>query len=65
MAKSKSDMISKGKSKYEDGINAIGGARAYRDCGSKGGMDTAVCLAGLKEALDEGDWATKWANAMA
>ena len=58
-------MISKGKDKYEGGIKAIGGARAYRDCGAKGGMDTAVCLAGLKEALDEGDWADKWSTAMA
>lgn len=58
-------MISRGKAKYEGGIRAIGGARAYRDCGARGGMDVAVCLAGLKEALDEGDWASKWADAMA
>ena len=64
MPKSKSDMIATGARKYEAGIKAIGGARAYNDCGAKGGMDTAVCLAGLRSALNEGDWAAKWASAM-
>lgn len=65
MAKSKSTMISQGKAKYISGIKAIGGAKEYFSCGAKGGMDVAVCLAGLREALSEEDWGSKWEHAMA
>lgn len=64
MVKSKSDMIATGKKKYIASIKAIGGAREYYACGSKGGMDVAVCLAGLREALTEEDWGDKWETAM-
>lgn len=60
----KSQMISKGKEKYISSIRSLGGANAYYSCGAKGGMDTAVCLKGLKEALSEADWADRWATAM-
>ncbi len=62
--RSKSDMIAKGKVKYEAGIKAVGGAAKYRQCGAEGGMNTAICLAAEKASLDEGDWAAKWATAM-
>jgi hypothetical protein len=62
---SKSDMIAKGKRKYVASINAIGGAEAYRTCGAKGGMDTAVCLKGLKAALTVENWASAWETSMA
>lgn len=64
MPKSKSDMIAIGKTKYSKGVKAIGGAKEYYRCGAEGGMDTAVCLAGLREALTEEDWADKWETAM-
>lgn len=57
-------MISRGKTKYVAKIKALGGASAYRDCGAKGGMEVAICLKGLKEKLDEGDWADAWEVAM-
>ena len=57
-------MIAKGKKKYEAKIKALGGAKAYRDCGEKGGMEVAICLKGLKAKLDEGDWANAWEVAM-
>ena len=57
-------MIAKGKTKYEAKIKAMGGAAAYRTCGAKGGMEVAICLKGLKEALDEADWARAWEVAM-
>jgi hypothetical protein len=65
MAKSKSEMISKGKEKYVSSIRGLGGASAYYSCGEKGGMDVAICLNGLKRALDETDWSDRWATAMA
>lgn len=61
----KARMISKGKTKYEAKIKALGGAKAYYDCGEKGGMDVAICLKGLRAKLDEGDWASAWETAMA
>ena len=54
-----SAMISKGKAKYLAKIKALGGATAFRSCGAKGGMEVAICLKGLKEKLDEGDWADR------
>jgi len=60
----KREMISKGKDKYESGIDEIGGAKTYYDCGDKGGMDVAVCLKNAKRKLDESDWAEKWETAM-
>ena len=56
----KSTMITKGKEKYISSIRGLGGASAYYSCGAKGGMDVAVCLKGLKEALSESDWADRW-----
>lgn len=56
----KAAMISKGKTKYIGKIKALGGAKAYHDCGAKGGMDVAICLKGLKAKLDETDWADAW-----
>ena len=36
----------------------------YRKCGHLGGMDTALCLMGLKEKLGrKGEW-DKWGKAM-
>lgn len=61
---SKSALISKGKTKYEASIKRLGGASAYRACGAKGGMDTALCMKGLKAKLSESDWANAWAAAM-
>ncbi len=61
-----STMISKGQTKYISSIKALGGANAYRDCGSKGGMKTATCLKALKAKVGtEEDWGAKWATAMA
>jgi hypothetical protein len=61
---SKSDLVTRGKTKYVAKIRALGGASAYRDCGSKGGMDVAICLKGLKEKLSETDWGNAWETAM-
>jgi len=60
----KEEMIRKGKEKYTKKIKALGGAKAYYDCGAKGGMDVAVCLRGLRVALTEEDWANAWEVAM-
>ncbi|TRZ51721.1 MAG: hypothetical protein D4S01_04210 [Dehalococcoidia bacterium] len=57
-------MISRGKTKYEAKIRALGGATAYRSCGAKGGMEVAICLKGLKAKLSESDWASAWEVAM-
>jgi hypothetical protein len=64
MAKSKSEMINRGKTKYVDSIRGLGGASAYYSCGDKGGMDVAICLHGLKKALTEDDWSRRWEVAM-
>lgn len=56
----KSAMITKGKEKYIESIRSLGGASQYRTCGAQGGMNVAVCLKGLKEALSESDWADRW-----
>jgi len=57
---SKAALISKGKAKYTAKINALGGASAYLSCGAKGGMDTAICMKGLKAKLTATDWADAW-----
>lgn len=56
----KSAMIAKGRRKYEANVDA----GKWRDCGAKGGMETAVCLKGLKAALTTADWANRWETAM-
>lgn len=62
---SKSAMIAKGKKKYLEKVNALGGADAYRSCGAKGGMDVAICLKGLKAKVSTAsDWASNWEAAM-
>lgn len=61
----KEDMIAKGKKKYIAKVGALGGAAAYRKCGDKGGMDVAICLHGLKEALTTEDWGDAWETGMA
>lgn len=53
-------MISKGKAKYVAKIAAMGGADAYRACGAKGGINTAICMKGLKAKFTAGDWANFW-----
>jgi len=60
MAADKSAMIAKGKRKYIANVDAA----KWRDCGAKGGMETAVCLKGLKAALSTTDWANRWETAM-
>jgi len=50
--------------KYEASIRLLGGASAYRACGAKGKVKAiAECMKGLKAALTESDWATKYKNA--
>jgi len=47
--------------KYEASIRLLGGASAYRACGAKGKIKAiAECMKGLKAALTESDWATKY-----
>lgn len=60
----KAALIAKGKQNYMDALNRLGGALAYRECGAMGGMDTALCLKGLKTKLTETDWADTWEYAM-
>jgi len=58
-------LITKGQTKYVASIKALGGASAYRTCGSEGGMKTATCLKALKAKLgSEEEWGKKWAVAM-
>ena len=62
--KTKANLISKGKAKYTKKVGAIG-ADAYRACGKSGGMDTAICMMGLKKAAgDVSDWANAWEESM-
>lgn len=59
-------MITKGKAKYTAGVNKIGGAAKYYECGRNGGMKTATCLKEAKaKAGSVEDWANAWATAMA
>lgn len=61
-----SEMISKGKAKYVAGVNRIGGASKYFECGGRGGMKTAMCLKEAKaKAGSAEEWANTWATAMA
>ena len=61
----KSAMIAKGKKKYIQKIDALGGATAYIECGKKGGMDTAICMKGLKaKVATTAAWASAWESAM-
>ncbi len=63
---SESAMISKGKTKYIAGVNRIGGADKYFECGRMGGMKTATCLKEAKaKAGSVSTWAETWATAMA
>ncbi|GAI85111.1 unnamed protein product, partial [marine sediment metagenome] len=48
------------KAKYVAKIAAMGGADAYRACGAKGGINTAICMKGLKAKFTAGDWANFW-----
>ena len=61
-----SAMITKGKAKYIAGVNRIGGAEKYFECGGKGGMKTATCLKEAKAKVGTvATWAETWASAMA
>jgi len=61
-----SAMISKGKAKYIAGVNRIGGATKYVECGGKGGMRTATCLKEAKAKVSSAEtWGESWATAMA
>ena len=61
-----SAMISKGKAKYIAGINRIGGAEKYFECGGRGGMKTATCLKEAKAKVGTTvGWAETWAVSMA
>ena len=63
---SESAMISKGKTKYIAGVNRIGGADKYYECGGRGGMKTATCLKEAKAKTGTvAVWADTWATAMA
>ena len=60
------ELISKGKAKYIAGVNRIGGASKYFECGGKGGMRTATCLKEAKAKVGTvAAWAETWATAMA
>jgi len=59
------EMIATGKSKYTAGINRIGGAAKYFECGGRGGMKTATCLKEAKVKVGTvTTWADTWAKAM-
>lgn len=60
---SKSDLIRKGKKKYEDKVGRIG-ADTYYSCGEKGGMNVAVCLKAAKQKQTVSDWSDSWETAM-
>lgn len=60
----KAALIAKGKQNYMDALKRLGGALAYRKCGELGGMDTAICLKGLKTKLTETHWADAWEYSM-
>lgn len=54
------------RKKYEDAIKLLGGASAYYACGEKidkGVKAVAECMHGLKKALTESEWASKWEKA--
>jgi len=60
------EMISTGKTKYIAGVNRIGGAAKYFECGERGGMKTAMCLKEAKAKVGTvATWADTWAAAMA
>lgn len=60
----KTAWIKKGKAKYTTGITAIG-VDTYFDCGTNGGMDTAVCLRMAKKTAGTVKaWADAWETAM-
>jgi len=51
---------------YKKGVEAVGGASAYFECGAKketGVKAVAECMHGLKKKLTAADWAAKWAAA--
>lgn len=60
----KAALITKGKQNYMNALKRLGGALAYRECGELGGMDTTICLKGLKAKLTESDWGNAWAQKM-
>ena len=61
-----SELITKGKAKYTAGVDRIGGASKYFECGAKGGMRTASCLKEAKAKVGStAVWADTWAKAMA
>ncbi|RLE44213.1 hypothetical protein DRJ16_02680 [Candidatus Woesearchaeota archaeon] len=49
------------KARYLAGVKAVGGARAYRECGERvttgGVMAVAECMKGLKAMVSEDTWA--------
>lgn len=58
-------MIAKGKVKYAAGVDRIGGAAKYIECGGMGGMKTATCLKAAKAKVTTTEtWANTWATAM-
>ena len=60
-----SELITKGKAKYIAGVNRIGGAEKYFECGRSGGMKTATCLKEAKAKVGTTTaWAETWAKAM-
>lgn len=61
----KSEMISRGKTNYKDGLDRIGTTK-WKECAKKGGMGTAVCLhlAKLEAEYDFSSWANRWETGM-
>lgn len=57
-----------GVANYKDGINRIGGAAKYYECGKKAetgpAIEVAKCLQEAKKRRTTEDWASTWAKRM-